>query len=150
MVKQRVQIRDGQQSGCRQDQHDQTDYASERRANAAGAKASPGCGEKQDWQQICREPNELKERRGNVGADRPGEVVRFCLTRRIPGRVVRIEGRRHQTQREQQADRQQENRDDLIQARVARRYDSGFALDLCTGHQRLQRQCQSIVLGGLF
>jgi len=69
-----------------------------------------------------RLPNRLKKGAATFDSDRAGPVVRLRLPDGVPGWVVGIECGRDETQPEEQAHRQQQDRDNLIPAGTRSNY----------------------------
>src|ERR1043165_1194925 len=109
-----MQVRDREEGRGSDYQHDQPCDTCPRVVDRAWTKAPPRRGEQQQWQQKRGETDELKRCRGDVRADRAGPVVCFGCARRVPRRIVWIEGSRNQTQRQQQSDCEEQDRQNLV------------------------------------
>src|SRR5690349_10162260 len=100
--------------------------------NRARTKPAPRGGEQQQRQQKRSESDELKRGGGDVRADRAGPVVGLAATRRVPRRIVWIKGSRDQAQREQQSNREQQDRQNLVTTTRAWNDDARLRFNVCS------------------
>ena len=100
--------------------------------NGRRMKTSPGRGEEKQRQQVSSEADELKSRGGNVRADRAGPVLRLSRARRVPRRIVRIERCRDEAKRQQQSQRDEKNRENLIATTRTRDDHARLFFNVCS------------------